>query len=152
MFKHFKCRIPTVISPQASKSLHAEENLPTSHEFLHQWYMVASSSSFWKDHKRCVSITCKASSQSNALPGSLDDLAAYGTDGSSKQSSTRGTSSPCTSEPGVYYWRGAGFLRLISIRWGIVGYGRINNTGPAVLVSNILSSLNTSYAIQNREG
>jgi hypothetical protein len=90
------------------------------------WHMIASSSSMWQDRKHSLTITYSpAADDTNARE--FTDVTTWCADNSDKQSSTKGISSPLASESGnVYNWRGAGWLRMITTRWEIVGLGLLS--------------------------
>jgi hypothetical protein len=67
--------------------------------------------------------------------GVLDDASSYYNDRSSTQNVSKGMSSPSTSEPGVFHLRGAGWLRFMTAKWEIVGYGFLKSAGTTVLVT-----------------
>lgn len=86
------------------------------------WNMIASSSSMWLDRKYSITINYSANDASK-----LTEVTAWYSDHSNQQSSTRGISSPLATGLGyVYDWRGAGWLRLITTRWEIIGLGELS--------------------------
>ncbi|KAI0018947.1 hypothetical protein F4780DRAFT_477679 [Xylariomycetidae sp. FL0641] len=135
----FTVRAASLLSSQTTKVSTAPKDTSFATEDLSgEWHMIASSSSFWLDRKHSISITYTNAKSSNASPGTLDDVVAYYMRGSAKQHSTKGTSTPSTSQRVVYDWRGWGLLRLVSTRWEVVGYGSLATSGgPA----NILVTL-----------
>jgi hypothetical protein len=85
--------------------------------------MIASSSSMWQDHKHFITINYTTVADSNDAY-KLNDVAAWYTDNSANQTSTKGINSPIAGKSGyVYRWRGAGWLRLITTQWEIIGLG-----------------------------
>ena len=97
---------------------------PTSEQLVGQWYMTASSSSFWQDRKHSACLTYQVSA---ATPGALDDVTTFFSDGSVQPSSTKGVSSPSAAGAGIYDWRGSGWLRMIRTSWEVVGWGVLGN-------------------------
>lgn len=85
--------------------------------------MIASSSSMWQDKKHSITITYTVEDSGDAHK--VHDLADWQTEKSDSVSSTRGLSTPSNAQGTcrIYNWRGAGWLRMISTRWEIVGVG-----------------------------
>ncbi|KAK8075554.1 hypothetical protein PG997_010217 [Apiospora hydei] len=131
----FQARSPFLITQGRSLPPPKSGFLPTTTELVGEWHMAATSSAFWKDRKHSVSITYQSSTKSGPAGAALDDVASYYAIDSSTQHSTKGVSTPSTSCSGVYDWHGTGFLRLVSTRWEIVGYGSLEEMGAVVLVT-----------------
>ncbi|KAI1493663.1 hypothetical protein F5X96DRAFT_666580 [Biscogniauxia mediterranea] len=141
MAPSFRARSPLLLSADggSNSSLSTVEYyLPTTTELIGQWHMVASSSSFWTAGKHDVSIVYEdTTTQSKSPPGTLNDTASYYSGSPPTQHSTRGISSPSASAPGVYNWRGVGWLRMVTTRWEMVGFGSLlgSNDGTDLLVT-----------------
>ncbi|KAI1634631.1 hypothetical protein F4809DRAFT_665268 [Biscogniauxia mediterranea] len=138
----FRARSPLLLSVDGSSnsSLSTVEHLPTTTEqLICQWHMVASSSSFWTAGKHDVSVVYEdnTTTQSKSPPGTLNDIASYYSGSPpTQQHSTRGISSPSASASGVYNWRGVGWLRMVTTRWEIVGFGSLlGSNGTDLLVT-----------------
>ncbi|CAH0052004.1 unnamed protein product [Clonostachys solani] len=110
------------------------DHLPGFNDLGHKWMMAASSSSLWLDQKQGISVTYVDTTQSSNTASSLNDQTTYTTIGSLKQTTTMGVSTPLDSHPGLFNWRGAGWLRMVSAQWEVVGFGTIKGGDSLVLV------------------
>lgn len=97
--------------------------------------MIASSSSMWQDNKHSVAITYTPTNPADAHK--LNDDVTWYASSSGKASSTKGISTlPNGSSGTVCDWKGAGWLRMITARWEIIGFGSV----PGVRLETITSS------------
>ncbi|KAK7957269.1 uncharacterized protein PG986_006491 [Apiospora aurea] len=92
------------------------------------WNMIASTSSMWQDHKHSMAITY--STLDNATEGHQFNEKTTWCSDANKTSSTSGISHFVAGEPGrVYDWRGTGWLKWVTTRWEIVGFGEMPLAG-----------------------
>lgn len=151
----FNTMTPPFTARLGSRGSSQPTQVPTSEQLVGQWYMTASSSSFWQVGKHS---TCLTYQLSTAAPGALDDMSTYVSDGSNQPSTTKGVSSPSAAGPGIYDWRGAGWLRMIRTSWEVVGWGALEGGGDEeeVLVTlaakTIFSPRALSVFWRKREG
>jgi hypothetical protein len=110
------------LSPDSTGSTQTDYTPPQAEELLTQWYLVTSSSTFWHD-KYDISVT-HSNLKSTATTDSFDNLTAYKTRGSDKPGSVKGVDSTEKANPGVFQWRGTGLLRMVSLRWELLGFGQ----------------------------
>lgn len=77
----------------------------------------------WQDNKHSITITYTV--EDNGDAHKVHDLAGWQTEKSKSASMTKGISTPSDVQQtcSIYNWRGAGWLRMISTRWEIVGVG-----------------------------
>ncbi|TAQ91218.1 hypothetical protein B7494_g443 [Chlorociboria aeruginascens] len=131
-FSRFQPHRPSLLSSHdrssSSSSFYQAEQQPpppTTRDLIHApWHMIASSSSLWQDRKH--SLTIKYSTPGDG--GELHDVTSWYADNSDKQTSTNGISRPLAVESGyVYQWRGAGWLRMFTTKWEIVGLGVLSS-------------------------
>lgn len=135
MSSAFQVRSPSILSQTSVTPPPTSDQLPTTAQLAGQWFMVSSSSPFWASSKHSITTTYIPSTQTQATSGVLEDLSSYLNDNSSTQSVTKGISSPSASEKGVFHWRGASWLRFVTTKWEIVGYGALDGAGKIVLVT-----------------
>jgi hypothetical protein len=85
----------------------------------------------WQDRKHSITIQYSAPAD-GADGGAFNELTTWYAKESNKESSTKGYSWPLNAESRyTYNWRGAGWLRMISTRWEIVGLGILPGEGES---------------------
>ena len=133
-------------SRDSSQTETSNAEVPTSEQLVGQWYMTASSSGFWQEkHSACLTYQA-----STATPGALDDVTTFFLAGATQPSTTKGVNSPSAAGPGIYDWRGSGWLRMIRTSWEVVGWGALKNDkdeGELVLVTLAQKTMFSSRAL-----
>lgn len=117
-----------------SKPAQRPADLPTLTQLLGTWYILCSSSSFWSN-KCNVTVTYNMSNGGantdmvSAEKGlddvfMLDDLASYQLVSSNIVKAIGGRDKPVlNARPGIFDWRGIGWLQIAGSRWEILGHG-----------------------------
>ncbi|CAG8970820.1 hypothetical protein HYALB_00001608 [Hymenoscyphus albidus] len=127
----------------------SKTSLPSLDEIVGTWHIIRTSVPFWKD-KRNPTVTFQKHSDSTSTTSYLENSTNYQPSTSTKIKTVNGTDSPVTEQQGTYEWRGAGWLKVASSSWEILGYeksgvnawlfvytpGSIFTTGGLILYSN----------------
>ncbi|KAF3481671.1 uncharacterized protein GIQ15_04430 [Arthroderma uncinatum] len=150
MSNEIHLRLPTRLSPStpttptpptAADATPADSSgLSSTIPLLGTWYVLSSSVDYWRD-KRNVSISYALASdpaQSKEINSAnvdftkdfaLKSVASYQSisgEDCEKVDTIDGTDRPIpNSPPGTITWRGTGFIKFLSNRWEILGYGNV---------------------------
>jgi hypothetical protein len=138
-------RVPSVLSRERKPPV--TTHIPTPSDIFGCWYMAASSSSYLHDRKRSITVTYQENTQGNVPKGAFDEVMAYYSGNSKKQSFTRGISSPSAAGAGIFDWRGTGWMRMIFARWEIIGFGPLETGHKPTMVVFVHKSLFGSQSL-----
>lgn len=137
-------RLPAVYAKETSTE--TSFNPPTAEWYSGTWYVTHSSLPLWKD-KRNVTITYKLVDSSPNNAGLVDDTASYQTLSSDKVKTVHGIDTPSAGNPGVFDWRGTGWLKVASSHWEFLGYGDLVDEDSSWMVTYFQKTLFTPAGI-----